>query len=191
MGWLSKYFGSTDITVNETTGAIRTQDDSLSTIVETLIDDGRLKVDASGITLNADVVDVDVEAITGTGAAAKTLADIVTAISGILKSEMVTAKAAAWEAITTDTEFTPPAGTNGITLAPKATSMGTIVSGTVWGKPSGSSEAYRIAGTFSFLCSTATLEADGFTDVMKNIDIAGLSDIKVVFTGGELAYLPY
>lgn len=90
MGWLSKYFGSTDITVNETTGAIRTQDDSLSTIVETLIDDGRLKVDASGITLNADVVDVDVEAITGAGAAAKSLADVVAALQALIPpDEMV------------------------------------------------------------------------------------------------------
>jgi hypothetical protein len=155
----------------------------------TLITGSRLPVDASGVTVDANMAQADREAITGTPS--KTLADIVTAISGILKSEMVTAKAAAWEAITTDTEFTPPAGTNGITLAPKATSMGTIVSGTVWGKPSGESEEYRIAGTFSFLCSTATLEADGFTDVMKCIDITGMTDIKVIFTGGELAYLPY
>ena len=88
MGWLSKYFGSTDITVNETTGAIRTQDDSLSTIVETLIDDGRLKVDASGITLNADIIDVDMEAITGTPS--KTLADVVAALQLLIPPDTST-----------------------------------------------------------------------------------------------------
>jgi hypothetical protein len=136
-------------------------------------------------------IPTDFEDVTGAGGSAKTLADIVTAISGILKSEMVTAKAAAWEAITTDTEFTPPAGTNGLTLSPKAASSGDTVAGTVWGKPSGVGEQYRIVEAFMFTCSTATLEADGFTDVMKCIDITGMTDIKVVFTGGELAYLPY
>jgi len=122
---------------------------------------------------------------------AKTLDDIVTAISGILKSEMVTAKAAAWAAITTDTAFTPPAGTNGLTLSPKATSSGDTVSVTVWGKPSGASEQYRIVEAFSFTCSTATLDADGFTAAFKNIDITGLTDIKVIFTGGTLDYIPF
>ena len=152
MGWLSKYFGSTDITVNETTGAIRTHDD-------TLMD--RLVSILSGI------------------------------ITAIFKTETVTKKSVAWLPITSNVAFSPSTGTNGIAIAPKASSSGTTVSGTVWGKPSGSSEAYRIAGTFSFLCSTATLEADGFTDVMKCIDITGMTDIKVIFTGGELAYVPY
>jgi hypothetical protein len=55
-----------------------------------LIDDGRLKVDASGITLNADVVDVDVEAITGAGAAAKTLADVVAALAALIPPDTST-----------------------------------------------------------------------------------------------------
>lgn len=39
--------------------------------------------------------------------------------------------------------------------------------------------------------TAATLDADGYTAAMQQIDITGLSDIKVIFTGGEFAYIPY
>jgi len=102
-----------------------------------------------------------------------------------------TIKADRWEAITSGVAFTPIHGANGLSLAPKATASGTTIAGTVWGKPSATDQSYRIAGTFSFVCSIATLDADGYTAVMKTVDITGLSEIKVVFTGGTLAYLPY
>ena len=47
------------------------------------IADGRVKVDASGITLEADVVDVDMEALTGDPG--KTLADLYTALGLVAK----------------------------------------------------------------------------------------------------------
>ena len=43
---------------------------------EAMFQDGRLKVDAAGVTLSVDMLDVDVEAITGAGAGAKSLADL-------------------------------------------------------------------------------------------------------------------
>jgi hypothetical protein len=46
---------------------------------------GRLPVDASGLTLTADMVQADMEQVTGAGAAAKTLADVVAIITANLK----------------------------------------------------------------------------------------------------------
>jgi len=72
--------------------AIQTAAEAIQTGVEALaalISAGRLKTDIEGMTLNADVVDLDVEAITGTGAAAKTLADLVSAIEALSGGSVV------------------------------------------------------------------------------------------------------
>lgn len=152
MGWLQKFINSIDVTYDESTGAIRTQDDSLVNKIVEIVNN---------------------------------------LLATIFKSEIVTKKAYTWTPITSGLVFAPPSGTNGITIATKSAITGAVVSGTVWVKPSASNDVFRIAKTFSFNCSTATLKADGYTDVMQGVDITGMSYIKVVFTGGELAYVPY
>ena len=121
-----------------------------------LITNGNLAVNASGVTLTADLIDLDVQAITGAGAAAKSLADVVGALDapaqqggvGVPQADAVTSGAGWLAAVTI------PAGTNFIDFLLDVAAY--VVADATSGAPSNNGVPYQPHLNFRIPCTGAT-----------------------------------